>query len=86
MILEEMLKEAREEGYKEGWKEGFKEGFKEGLAEGRRLSIIVLLRRCEPVPEALQDRILDEKNLLTLKKWLKLAASVNSLEEFQKNM
>ena len=70
MILEEMLKEARAEG----------------RAEGIGLGIIVLLRRCEPVPEALQDRILDEKNLLTLKKWLKLAASVNSLEEFQKNM
>ena len=70
MILEEMLKEERAEG----------------LTEGKSRSIIELLQYCEPVPEALQDRILGEKDPEILKKWLKLAASVNSLEEFQKNM
>ena len=70
MILEEMLKEERAEG----------------RTEGKSLDIIELLQYCEPVPEALQDRILGEKDPETLKKWLKLAASVNSLEEFQKNM
>ena len=70
MILEEMLKEERAEG----------------RTEGMGISIIALLKCCEPVPEVLQNRILGEKDPETLEKWLKLAASVNSLEEFQKNM
>ena len=78
MILEEMLKEERAEG--------LAEGLTKGRTEGKSLDIIELLQYCEPVPEALQDRILGEKDPETLKKWLKLAASVNSLEEFQKNM
>ena len=82
MILEEMLKEERAEGREEG----LAEGLTEGRTEGKSLDIIELLQYCEPVPEALQDRILGEKDPETLKKWLKLAASVNSLEEFQKNM
>ena len=78
MILEEMLKEERAEG--------LAEGLTKGRTEGKSLDIIELLQYCEPVPEALQDRILGERNPETLKKWLKLAARVNSLEEFQKNM
>ena len=67
-------------------KEERAEGREEGRTEGKSLDIIELLQYCEPVPEALQDRILGEKDPETLKKWLKLAASVNSLEEFQKNI
>ena len=78
MILEEMLKEERAEG--------LAEGLTKGRTEGKSLDIIELLQYCEPVPEALQDRILGEKDPKTLKKWLKLAANVNSVEKFQKNM
>ena len=78
MILEEMLKEERAEG--------LAEGLTKGRTEGMGLGVIALLKCCEPVPEALQDRILDEKNPETLTKWLKLAANVNSVENFQMNM
>ena len=38
------------------------------------------------VPEDVQNRIMNEKNLETLAKWLRLAAKADSFEEFLNNM
>ena len=36
------------------------------------------------VPAELQEKILNEKDMAVLKCWLKIAAKVNSVEEFEK--
>ena len=50
------------------------------------LDIIDFLNEIAPVPEVLQETIMNEKNLDTLKRWLKLAVKSTSIEEFSKNM
>ena len=45
-----------------------------------------LLEDYGPVPENLKERIMSETTLAVLKRWLRLAAKVQSLEEFVKEM
>ena len=47
---------------------------------------IDLLEEYGPIPKELSDRINQENNLDTLKKWLKLSAKVSSIEEFVSQM
>ena len=59
---------------------------REGRAEGKAESIISLLEDLAIVPEALQEKIMNETNLVTLKRWLKLAAKAESIEQFISEM
>lgn len=70
MIFEEMLRDERAEG----------------KAEGKAEFVLELLEGLGKVPEDVQVRIMNEKNLETLTKWLRLAAKADSLEEFLNNM
>lgn len=70
MTLEELLKDERAEG----------------KAEGIVESILDLLAGLSPVPEELQERIILEKNLDILRKWVKQAAKADSIEQFRQNM
>ena len=58
----------------------------EGKAEGRAESIIDLLEDIGMVPENLKKRILQERNLDTLRKWNKVAAKAESNEAFIREM
>lgn len=55
----------------------------EGRAEGRAEDIMDLLGDIGSVPEELGNRIRGQKNLETLREWLKLAARSKSVEEFE---
>ncbi len=66
--------------------EGRAEGRAEGKAEGKAENVLELLKDCGMVPEELQQRILYERNLEVLVRWLKLAARAGSVEEFQNAM
>ncbi|MDO5390294.1 MAG: hypothetical protein Q4F24_04260 [Eubacteriales bacterium] len=70
MIFEEMLRDERAEG----------------RAEGKVESILELLEELGTIPEEVQARIMNEKNLETLTQWLRLAAKADSFEEFLNNM
>ena len=70
MLLELMLKDER----------------REGKAEGKAEEVISFLEDLSVVPEELQEKILEEKNLVTLKRWLKLAARAESIEQFVAEM
>ena len=70
MILREMLRDERAEG----------------KAEGKAEDILVLLQEIGTVSEQLQERIVNEKDLSTLLKWLKLAAKSESIQQFEENM
>ena len=70
MILREMLRDERAEG----------------KAEGKAEDILVLLQEIGTVSERLQERIINEKDLSTLLKWLKLAAKSETIQQFEDNM
>lgn len=60
--------------------------YQHGQRDGRGISIIELLQEKGNIPEKLQNQVLNETNLEVLKKWLKLAAKSETIEEFQKDM
>ncbi len=78
MLFEELLKEE--------WETGRKEGLQEGESIGMINSLTMLLKNFEEVPESLQKRISEEKNLETLTLWFQLAIQADSLEEFISKM
>ena len=55
-------------------------------AEGKAEAILELLEELGTIPEAVQNRIMNESDMEVLKKWHKLSARVNTLEEFLKKM
>ena len=48
--------------------------------------ILDLLEELGKIPEELRNKIMGEKDLETLKKWHKLAAKAESMEEFLEKM
>ncbi len=81
--MRQTREEGREEGRKEGRKEGREEGRKEGKQEDRAEAILELLEDLGEIPEGLKETVFKQKDFSILKRWLKLAAKSNSLEEFQ---
>lgn len=57
----------------------------EAAIETRIESVLELLTDYGHIPEDLERRIRETRDLDTLKKWHKLAAKVNSMEEFEAN-
>lgn len=65
---------------------GCRQGLEEGRAEGKAEAIMELLSDCGEIPAALRSRIMEEKDMEILKKWLKLAARAASVEEFSQKL
>lgn len=82
MIFEEMLRDERAEGKAEGKAEGIAEGKTEAVLE----MLLELMNDLGEIPDELRNRIASEKDLETLKKWLRLAARSESLDEFLEKM
>lgn len=66
----------------EGYDEGYDNGKCKGIVVGKKEDILELLADLGDIPIELQERISSQTDLQQLKKWLKLAAKVESLEEF----
>ena len=58
----------------------------EGRIEGKIESVLELLAEYGEVSEELKEVIMKETDLEKVKKWVKLAAKVNSVEEFAEKM
>lgn len=58
------------------------EGKAEGKVEGKAEDILDLLEELGQVPTGLRERICAQKDMETLRGWLKLAARVHTIEEF----
>ena len=58
----------------------------EGKAEGKAEAILDLLMEYGEIAEQVKQTILEEQDLNQLKKWLKLAAKVDSIQKFVENM
>ena len=82
MTMEMKMDERFEDGKKVGQKLGEEIGQKRGKAE----SVLELLEEYGTISEELRTRVMEEKDLDTLKKWLKLAGKVDSIEEFASRM
>lgn len=78
MIFQEMLADEREEGRIEGRIEG--------KLSARIEDILEFLESLGTVSQELKVRIQKEKDMETLKRWNKLAAKVESINEFQEKM
>lgn len=85
---EVMLK--RKEKYKKGGKVNMCQGLREWLAdermEGRAEAIVELLSEYGPISEDLKGIIMKEKDIETLRTWLKLAAGADSVKEFEQKI
>jgi predicted transposase YdaD len=66
----------------EGMLEGKLEGRQEGRQEDRAEAILELLDEIGPVPQELSDAIMSECNMDVLKKWHKISAKAQSIDEF----
>ena len=78
-------KNAREEYVREeGFTRGQAEGRFEGMAEGTARNILQLLSRNGTLPEDLEKKIRDEKNMETLEKWFILAMDAEGVDDFRK--
>ncbi|MEG0156886.1 MAG: hypothetical protein RR661_04470 [Anaerovoracaceae bacterium] len=62
------------------------EAKEEGKAEGKAEAILELLEELDVVPEELKSEILNQPELAVLKRWLKLAAKAESVEQFKAKM
>lgn len=85
-LMADELEAKRAEGKRLGMAEGRAEGRAEGKAEGKAENVLELLGDCGKIPDELRKRILYERNLDVLVRWLKLAARAGSVEEFQNAM
>ena len=63
-----------------------KEEYEDGKAEGKAESILELLENLGNISEYLRTRVMAEKDLQILSKWLKLAARVDSIDAFRERM
>ena len=70
MLFQEMLRDERAEG----------------KAEGKAEYVLELLEELSVIPDDIRQRILNETDLEKLGKWHKLAAKVDSMEQFLKEM
>jgi hypothetical protein len=58
----------------------------QGRSEGKQEDIIELLEECGEVSDKLIDIIKNQTDMNVLKNWLKAAANVESVEEFEKQI
>ena len=63
--------------------ESYEDGLTEGKIEGRAESVVELLKSAGKVSEELESTILSQTDVSVLNKWLKIAATVSSVEEFK---
>lgn len=64
----------------------FQEMLREEYAEGKAEGVLNLLEEQGEIYDDLRNRIISEKDLDVLKRWLKQAAKSESLEEFIEKM
>lgn len=65
---------------------GRAEGRIEGKIEGHKESILAFLTEIGPLSDAIHKKIMQEKDIDKLKTWVKLAAKVDTIEQFVEKM
>lgn len=75
--------EYKEELYYAGLRQ---EGYERGVTEGKAESVLLLLNELGVISQELSNTIMNEKDEQKLVQWIKLAARVECIEQFQKEM
>ena len=87
-LLNKEKAEGWAEGKAEGWTQGKAEGWTQGKAEGRvedrAEAVIELLEDLGELSDSLKACIMEQNDLELLRKWLKIAARAESIEEFER--
>ncbi len=78
--------EFAEEEKQQAIREAKEQAIMEGRTEGRIEAILELLEDLGDIPDALKDRIMQQKDAKVLKKWHKLAAKAESISAFEGKM
>ncbi len=86
MILRELLEDEYLEGILLGKEEGILVGREEGKLDGKTESILELLSELGEIPTDLREKIMSQRNITVLQRWLKLAAKSESINQFQEQM
>ncbi|MBO5166503.1 MAG: hypothetical protein J6B90_07885 [Lachnospiraceae bacterium] len=69
-----------------GWHEMLRDERAEDKAEGKAEDVLELLQELGEVSEELHSKVMGELNLEVLKRWHKLAAKADTIEQFLENM
>lgn len=85
-IREQGIKEEDEVKVCELFEQYERRGIARGIVRGKGEDILEFLKDHGEVSRELQDKIFAEKDLDVLKRWLKMAAKAESIDEFQKVM
>ena len=85
-VFEIVRKDEYEKGLQKGIEQGIEEGREEGFAAGKADAILELLEDIGTIPEGVREKITGETNLTVLKKWHKLAAKAETIDEFVSKM
>ncbi len=81
------MSNARNQGWSQGRNEGRIEGEQKGKAKGKIESVITFLEiRFGEIPTALRENLLNVQDNERIETTLKLAATCQSLKEFQKEL
>ena len=80
--FERLLNKEKAEGKAEGWAQGKAEGRVEDRAE----AVIELLEDLGELSDSLKTCIMEQNDLELLRKWLKVAARAESIEEFERTV
>ena len=76
--------EAIDELIQEGNRQGIRRGRLEGLNRGRAEAILVVLEETGAISDQLKEKIVKQKSKEILNRWLKLAARVKTVEDFER--
>ena len=80
--FERLLNKEKADGRAEGWKDGRAEGKVADKAE----AVIELLEDLGQLSDSLRNCIMEQTDLELLRKWLKIAAKAESIEEFEQTI
>ena len=82
----EALKELMKDEFDTVRRDALEQGIEQGLEQGIQSMILALLEDFGEIPEEIRVKIMEEKNLDTLKLYHKKAARTESMEQFKKEL
>ena len=82
MKMELLMRDQRRAGKAVGKAEGKAEGLAEGEVKGKTESILEIFSDHGTILPELREKIMAERDMDILKRWVKLSARVTSIEEF----
>ena len=86
MDIKVQREEVKEEGIEQGIARGKELGKVEGIRLGTVNNIMEFLEDLGEIPETLKSKIMQEEKPDVLRRWLKLAAKAETIEQFEKSV